>query len=332
MSRQFNPTVPMSRPLTPPGTGPMSRPMTPRPGVTGQPAMGQPPAGYGPASRPLTPPPTRQMAGPGVPGGAAPTGAPFGAPTAPPAGPQASPPTNTLRSMMRPAPGQERIPSPTGRPAAGTWPANSDPRIRRLEELRRQRLAQIAGEHGEGVPVAQMVRQWWNDLVPGMRNALHSQHEARASGVYPMPATETATTGRLGDAFGRLSAAVRDMSERAQSATGPTLKGIHERAEHAAQAIVERFEGSPARQQAPLLGPGRLAVFFRQGVTVGDAQRLLVATRARPMRLIPRRHGFLALVPPGNESSIGEQLRQHPYVRDVVYLEYDALGQALPPR
>lgn len=235
---------------------------------------------------------------------------------------------------MRPAPGQDRIPSPTGRPAAGTWPANSDPRIRRLEELRRHRLAQFAGQHGggENVPVAQMVRQWWGDLMPGMRKALHSQHEARASGVYPMPATETAITGHLGDAFGRLTAAVRDMSERAQSATGPAFKGIHDRAEHAAQAIVERFEGSPARQQAPLLGPGRLAVFFRQGVTVGDAQRLLVATRARPMRLIPRRHGFLALVPPGNESSIGEQLRQHPYVRDVVYLEYDALGQAMPPR
>jgi hypothetical protein len=298
----------------------------------------------------LTPPPTRPLAGTGALGGAAAmagaiAGAMAGghgamaAPSGvPPTAPQTSPPTNTLRSMIRPAPGQERIPSPTGRPAAGTWPANSDPRIRRLEELRRQRLAQIAGQHagqhaaGENAPVAQMVRQWWTDLMPGMRKALHSQHEARASGVYPMPATETAVTGRLGDAFGRLTAAVRDMSERAQSATGPTIKGIHDRAEHAAQALVERFEGSPTRQQAPLLGPGRLAVFFRQGVTVGDAQRLLVATRARPMRLIPRRHGFLALVPPGNESSIGEQLRQHPYVRDVVYLEYDALGQALPPR
>lgn len=126
----------------------------------------------------------------------------------------------------------------------------------------------------------------------------------------------------MGDAFGRLAQTARDLSERAQAAAGPTLKRWHNQAEQAAQALVERIEGSQARQQEPLLGPGRLAVFFRSGVTVGQAQKLLAASQARPMRLIPRKHGFLAYVTPGLEAEIGERLRVHPYVRDVAYLEY----------
>jgi hypothetical protein len=177
-----------------------------------------------------------------------------------------------------------------------------------------------------------MVRQWWSDLLPGLSQALDHMHEARASGIYPIPAYEPAPAGRLGDAFGRLTRAARDLSGRAQAAAGPTFNRLHERAEQAAQALVDRIEGPPARQQGPLLGPGRLAIFFEQGVSVGQAQQLLVTNRARPMRLIPRRHGFLALVPPGQEPAVGEQLRQHPYVRDVVYLEYDDDGQPLPAR
>ena len=82
---------------------------------------------------------------------------------------------------------------------------------------------------------------------------------------------------------------------RAQAVAAPTLNKLHERAEHAAQALVDRLDGGPVRQQAPFLGPGRVAVFFQQGISVGEAQRLLMANQARPMRLIPRRHGFLAL-------------------------------------
>jgi hypothetical protein len=237
--------------------------------------------------------------------------------------------------MIRPTAPKGRLPSPSGRLTAGTWAANSDPRLRRLEALRRQRLDQRESEAApdeNAAPVAQVVRKLWGDLMPGLQRALHYQHEARASGSYPIPATEPNVTTRLGDAFGRLAAAVRDLGGRAQSAAGPALTRLHDRAEHVAQALVDRFEGPAARQQAPLLGPGRLAVFFQQGVTVGDAQRLLVASRARPLRLIPRRHGFLALVQPGREPEVGEQLRQHPYVRDVVYLEYDEHGQPLTPR
>jgi hypothetical protein len=143
-----------------------------------------------------------------------------------------------------------------------------------------------------------------------------------------MPAHVPTPVSGLGDAFGRVAAVIREVGGRAQAAATPALTQLHERAEHAAQALVERIEGSPVRQQAPLLGPGRLAVFFEQGVTVGQAQRLLVTNQARPMRLIPRRHGFLALVQPGREGAIGEQLKQHPYVRDVVFLAAGATGQA----
>jgi hypothetical protein len=206
--------------------------------------------------------------------------------------------------------------------------------MRRYVELRMQRGAHDQGKRGpvDNLPVTQVVRQWWSDLLPGLQTALDHQHEAKASGVYPILAHEPTATMRLGDAFGRLTAAARDLGERAQSAAMPALSKLHARAENAAQAIVDRLEGSPTRQQAPLLGPGRLAVFFRQGVTVGQAQRLLLIHEARPMRLIPRRHGFLAMVAPGHETAIAGKLNQHPYVRDVVYLEYDENGQPLPAR
>lgn len=206
--------------------------------------------------------------------------------------------------------------------------------MRRLMDLRQRREAHAEGQQpvGENPPVAQVVRQWWSDLLPGLSQALDHQHEARASGVHPIPAHEPSPLAGLGDAFGRLAAVVRDLGERAQSAAMPALTRLHDRAEQAAQALVDRIEGPPVRQQAPLLGPGRLAVFFRQGVTVGQAQRVLVSNQVRPMRLIPRRHGFLGMVQPGYEAEVGEQLRQHPYVRDVVYLRYDENGQALALR
>src|SRR5262249_6869394 len=112
---------------------------------------------------------------------------------------------------------------------------------------------------------------------------------------------------------------------------GPRLKKLHDRAERAAHAFIQRFEGDEVRQQGPLLGPGRIAVFFRPAVTVGQAQRLLAATQARPMRIIPRKHGFLAWVRPGSEREVSVRLRKHPYVNDVVYLDYDVYGDAMDP-
>ncbi len=218
---------------------------------------------------------------------------------------------------------------PTGAPRAGL----SNPRLSRFQELRRQRAAHEAGQRSEDDqrPVADLVRQWWSDLAPGLSRALDHQHEARASGVHPIPAYEPAATSRLGDAFGRLAASARELTERAQAAAAPTLKRLHNQAEQAAQAIVGRIEGSPTRQQAPLLGPGRIAVFFKQGVTVGQAQRLLAASHASPIRLIPRKHGFLSLVPPGAEAEIGNRLREHPYVRDVAFLDYNEYGETVAP-
>jgi hypothetical protein len=67
-------------------------------------------------------------------------------------------------------------------------------------------------------------------------------------------------------------------------------------------------------------------------VTVGQAQRLLAASAARPMRLIPRKHGFLARVQAGREAEVCERLRLHPYVRDVAYLEYNEYGEPVGGR
>jgi len=235
------------------------------------------------------------------------------------------------RAIPRPdRTGLNRYSSPNGRPMPGKPPtgfprtAFPDPRMQRLQELHRRRDAK---EHGEGDPasekqVTERVRQWWSDLRPGLRDALEYQHEARASGVHPIPSYEAAPSSRLGDVFGRLTASARGLTERAR----PAFERLHNQAEHAAQAIVGRFEPDAARQQAPFLGPGRVAVFFRSGVSVGQAQRLLSSNEARPLRIIPRKHGFLAYVLPGTEEMVSNRLRIHPYVRDVIFMTINEYG------
>jgi hypothetical protein len=204
--------------------------------------------------------------------------------------------------------------------------------MERFQELRNTRTAHEQGSRAPNDPsqVGELVRQWWADLLPGLRTALSYQREARASGMHPLPATAPTTVSRLGDAFGRLAASAREAAGRASAAAAPHLRRLHDQAEQAAQALIDRIEGSPVRQQAPFLGPGRIAVLFRPGVTVGQAQRLLLTAQARPLRLIPRKHGFLALVRPGSEEEIAERLRQHPYVRDVIYIEYDETDEMEP--
>ena len=268
-------------------------------------------------------------------------------PTTRPVAPRSAAPTTPIapRRPREEQPGyrsayaDQRLATPDGRVMPKTPPSGvprsalPNPRMERFQELRRQRVHHAEGERdpNDAPPVREVVRRWWNDLLPGLERGLDHQREARASGVHPIPAYEPVLTGRLGDAFGRLAASARELTERAQAVAAPRLKRLHDQAEQAAQHLVERFEGSPARQQAPLLGPGRIAVFFKQGVTVGQAQRLLAASHARPIRLIPRKHGFLALVPPGSEADIGERMREHPYVRDVAFLEYDEYGDTQTP-
>jgi hypothetical protein len=248
-------------------------------------------------------------------------------------------PSFPLDVTSRPLPSEPRLAAPDGRVApapasASVAGAQPDPRMERFQELRRQRVAHDQGERAESdpAPVREAVRQWWSDLNPGLQSALRFQREARASGMHPIPAYENAAVARLGDAFGRLAASARELTERAQQAAAPTIKRIHDQVEQAAQGIISRFEGDTVRQQAPLLGPGRIAIFFRQGVSVGQAQRLLAASAARPMRLIPRKHGFLARVQPGTEAEVCERLRSHPYVSDVVYLQYNEYGEPIGGR
>lgn len=215
-----------------------------------------------------------------------------------------------------------------GTPPDGVSPAAlADPRMERFQQLRESREAHEHGDRApdETRPVSEMVRRWWGDLMPGLRGALRHQHEAQASGVHPVSPYDAAPTSRLGDAFGRLTQSARDLTERAR----PALQRIHDQAEHAAQALVGRFEQPTAMQQAPFLGPGRIAIFFKSGVTVGQAHALLVRRQARPMRLIPRKHGFLAAVAPGREAEVCDGLRGHPYVRDVAYIAYDGAGQPI---
>lgn len=255
----------------------------------------------------------------------------------------------TLGQVARPLVQQPytgpRYASPTGRPMPATPPegvsraALPDPRMQRFQELRQRRLSYQAGEQpvDRTKPVAETVRQWWSDLKPGLENALRYQREARASGVHPIPPHVPTTMARLGDAFGRLAASARELTGKAQAAVAPALKRIqdqagrlHDQAEQHAGAIVGKIEdAAPVRQQAPFLGPGRIAVFFKQGVSVPQAEGLLATNRARPIRLIPRKHGFLAFVPPGSEAAVAERLRQHPYVRDVEYLQFDEFGQPI---
>ncbi len=253
--------------------------------------------------------------------------------------PRPQPPFPLNGSPLRAGAAGQRLAAPDGRiapppPSASVAGAQPDPRMARFQELRGQRVAHGQGERadGEPSPVAASMRQWWNDVLPVVQKGLNIQREARASGMHPIPAYEATAVSRMGDAFGRLAASARELSERAQQAAAPTIKRLHDQVEQAAQGIISRFEGDPVRQQAPLLGPGRIAIFFRQGVSVGQAQRLLAASAARPMRLIPRKHGFLARVQQGKEAEVCERLRQHPYVSDVVYLEFNEYGEPVGGR
>ncbi len=216
---------------------------------------------------------------------------------------------------------------PNGTPRA----AHVNPRIERFQELRGQRKAHEQGEHTpqDAPPVKEVVHTWWNDLRPGLGRALHVQHEARASGASPIPAYVATAVSRLGDVFGKVAVSTRELATRAHNTAAPTLRRWHDQAEEYAQRLIDRLEGGPVQQQAPFLGPGRIAVLFRSGVTVGQAQRLLQTARAKPMRLIPRKHGFLALVSRGTEGEVADRLKQHPYVRDVIYMEYDDPSQSL---
>ncbi|MGO8949301.1 MAG: hypothetical protein ACLQUY_16950 [Ktedonobacterales bacterium] len=235
--------------------------------------------------------------------------------------------------------GDRQVPgtSPLGeRPKPQRVPLR-DPRMERFQYLREERIAHHEGQRGpgDGRPIAEVVRDWWRDLRPGLNNALNYQREARTTGANPIPAYVPSPGARLGDAFGRLAASARGMTGRAQSAMAPRmtrLQELHAQAENAASALVQKLEIPETRQQAPLLGPGRIAVFFKQGVTIGQAQSLLGASRARPIRLIPRKHGFLALVAPGTEADVSARLREHPYIRDVAYLEYDQYGEPMKRR
>ncbi|HEX6121768.1 MAG TPA: hypothetical protein VFY89_01345, partial [Ktedonobacterales bacterium] len=154
-----------------------------------------------------------------------------------------------------------QLASPDGEPVPSASEAGmartmmSNPRMHRFQELRRKRVAQEAGEPtpDDGKPVAEVVRQWWSDLRPGLERALRAQHEARASGLHPIPAHDApAPRSRLGDAFGYIATSARELADRASKTAAPRLKQLHDRAERAAQALIQRFEGSELRQQGPL--------------------------------------------------------------------------------
>src|SRR5262249_61945508 len=97
----------------------------------------------------------------------------------------ARPPTRAPVAPTRPAGahpyGKTRLAAPDGRRAPGTPPAGTlraalpDPRMQRFQELRDRRLAFEARQRGptDARPVVEMVRQWWNDLLPGLQRSLH---------------------------------------------------------------------------------------------------------------------------------------------------------------
>ncbi len=254
-----------------------------------------------------------------------------GADEAEPSGPHAPAP-DVLGGPRFASPDGDLMPMtpPVGIPRS----AFANPRLERFQELRELRKAHERGERApqDPSPVTARVRTWWMDLTPGLQRALKLQHEARESGAHAVPgyvATLATAVIRMTDVFGKLAVSTRDFANRAHATAGPTLRRMHDSAEAAAQALIDKLEGTPVQQQASFLGPGRLAVLFKSGVTVGHAQRLLQSVNARPLRLIPRKHGFLALVTRGAEAQVAARLRQHPYVRDVIYMEYEDPSQSL---
>ena len=261
-------------------------------------------------------------------------GALLAAPPPPPEAPMPPPPLRPLPRVDPPSFDAARQPLPINR--ASNTPTRKrgesvDPE-EELARLRRQRLERetaAAGYSSQEPALTNKLRQWWNDLQPGIARVLGRSHRAGSRGArattYQTSAQLPAVRLRSMDeaeapAVQRGSQTARGIGQRAQTAAHPALAKMHSRAENMAQNIVDRIDerlgGRPPLQHV-LLGPGRMIVSFAPNVTIRDAQLIISSIQARSLRRLVGYNAYLVLVPPGREARYAERLHAYRQVTGV---------------
>jgi len=201
----------------------------------------------------------------------------------------------------------------------------------KFSELREQRIALQEGQI-DRLPdepfVADKLRQWWHEIQPGLDRVLGRTHRggvrgARATMSYTsaqMPAVRAHGLEEDAPAIVRLSAAAQQIGSRAQQAATPALSRLHERAERAAQKLVnsidERLGGSPPLQHV-VVGPGRMIVSFAPTISIRDAQIIIASLQARSLRRLVGYNAYLVIVPPGREARYAERFHTYREVTGV---------------
>lgn len=204
--------------------------------------------------------------------------------------------------------------------------------------LRGQRLAKEEGRL-ERLPdepfVTDKLRQWWQDIQPGINRVLGRAHRGGLRGLRlattqstgALPQVSLSGIHEVAQATPRDPGTLQAIGKRAQSAASPALKKLHDRAEHMAQHLVDALDerlGAPPMQQV-LLGPGRMIVTFAPHVSIRIAQTIITSVQARSLRCLVGYNAYLIMIPPGREAVFAERL--HVY-REVTGIHF---GPQRPP-
>lgn len=244
-----------------------------------------------------------------------------------------TPPAPVRRALepLQPAQSDVRPRLESGIPTRKRGPGVTDPddRLAELHRLRSDLAAGVIQRIPEEPFLTDKIRQWWDEIQPGIDRVLGRAHRAGTRGAkatsHQTSAQMPAVHARSLDveqipAIHKLSHAARQIGTRAQTAAAPALHKMHSRAERVAQHLVdsidERLGGRPPMQHV-LLGPGRMIVAFGTTVTIRDAQAIIAAVQARALRRLIGYNAYLVLVPPGREARYAERLHMYQQVSGV---------------
>ncbi len=190
----------------------------------------------------------------------------------------------------------------------------------KFAQLHEQRVAKEQGKIDrlpEEPYISDKLRQWWQDIQPGVHMLFHQGTETAAAPAEP---AEKHINGVLSLA--------QKIGLAAQKTALPAIKKMHDRAENAAQRIVNAIDdkiGAGPPMQHVLLGPGRMVVTFAPQVSIRTAQTIIAAVQSRAIRRLVGYNAYLIMTPPGKEALFAERLHMYHEVTGVHF------GSQKPP-
>ncbi len=190
----------------------------------------------------------------------------------------------------------------------------------KFAQLHEQRVAKEQGKIDrlpEEPFISDKLRQWWQDIQPGVHLLFHQGSEQS------LPPAEPAEK----HVHGVLSLAQK-IGLAAQKTAMPAIRKLHDRAENAAQRIVNAIDdkiGAGPPMQHVLLGPGRMVVTFAPQVSIRTAQTIIAAVQSRAIRRLVGYNAYLIMTPPGKEALFAERLHMYHEVTGVHF------GSQKPP-